>query len=81
MPSPERLPDIVRDHLQKVISSAASTSGDSTLFLGNGTEDAELGVEVFANIHDRCNIATAVAVVGCRPDRYNRLLREMVLQN
>ena len=68
------------NHLQKVIPSAASSSRDSTLILGNSTEYAKLGVEVLTDVHDRCNIAAAVAVVGCGPDRNNRLLRKMILQ-
>jgi hypothetical protein len=50
------------------------------LILRNGAEDAELGVQVFADIHDGCNIATAIAVVRSRPDGNHRLLREVILE-
>jgi hypothetical protein len=51
------------------------------LILGNGTEDAELGIEVFTDVHDGCNITTAVAVVGSGPDGDNGLLGEVILKN
>ena len=80
MHSPERHPDIMRVViLQKVVASATTSSRNSTLVLGNGTEDAELGVEILANVHDRRNIPTAIAVVGCGPDCNYRLLGEVVL--
>ena len=68
-------------HLQEVIASTTSSSWDSTLILGNGTEDAELGVEILTDVHDGCNITTAVAVVGSGPDGDNRLLGEVILKN
>jgi hypothetical protein len=70
----------VRHQLQKVVASAATPSWNRTLVFGNGTEDAEFRAEIFANVHDRCNIAAAITVVRCRPDRNNRLLGEVVLQ-
>lgn len=61
----------VCDHLQKVVACAASPSRNSALVLGDRTEDAELGIQVLADVHDRCNITAAITVVGCRPDRNN----------
>jgi hypothetical protein len=42
----------LRENLQEVFASASATSWDSTLILGNSAEDAELGIQVFTNIHD-----------------------------
>jgi hypothetical protein len=69
----------MRDHLQEVIASATSSCRNSALVLGDGTEDAELRVEVFTDVHDRCNIATAIAVVRRGPNGDDRLLGEVVL--
>jgi hypothetical protein len=49
------------------------------LILRNGAEDAELGVQILANVHDGRNIATAVTVVRGRPDGNHGLLREVIL--
>jgi len=49
------------------------------LILGNGAEDAKLGVQILANVHDRRNIATAITVVRGRPDGNHGLLREVIL--
>jgi len=40
------------NHLQEVIASAPSSTGNCALVLGDSTENAELGIEVFADIHD-----------------------------
>jgi hypothetical protein len=66
-------------HLQEVIASTTSATRNSTLVFRNGAEDAELGVKVFANIHDRRNIAAAVAVVRSGPDGDDGLLGKVVL--
>ena len=50
------------------------------LILGNGTEDAEFGGQILADVHDGCNIAAAVAVVGSGPDGDNGLVLEVVLE-
>ncbi len=81
----ERRHDIIgkgnatRKRLQEVLSSTSAASWNSTLILRDSREDAELGNEVFTNVHDGSNIATAVAVVRCGPNRDNSLLREMIL--
>jgi hypothetical protein len=80
MQSPERHPDIMSDHLQKVVASSAAAGGDSTLVLWNGTEDAELGVQILVDVHDRSDVTASVAVVGRGPDRNHRLLGEVILR-
>lgn len=65
--------------LEEVFASAAAASRDSSLVLWDGREDGKLGVEVLSYIHDRGDIAAAVAVIWSRPDGNNRLLWEMVL--
>jgi hypothetical protein len=65
--------------LQEVFTRVSAASWDGTLVLRNGTEDAELGAQVFTNVHDGRNITTAVAVIRGGPDRDNGLLREVVL--
>lgn len=47
--------------------------------IGNGREDLEFGLEVFAKVHDRGDIAAAVAVVWSRPDSDHVLVFEVVL--
>jgi hypothetical protein len=32
--------------------------------LGHSAEDLELLLEIFAEVHDRCDVAAAVAVIG-----------------
>ena len=49
---------------QEVVSGTAAVGGYGTQILGNGAEDAESGVQVFVDVHDGCNVAAAVAVVG-----------------
>jgi len=65
--------------LQEVFASTSAASGDSTLILGNGAEDAKLGVQILAYVHDGRYIATAVTVIWCRPNGNHRLLREVIL--
>jgi hypothetical protein len=65
---------------KEVISCTSTTSWNSSLIFGYRTEYTELGAEVFANVHDGCDVAAAVTVVGCGPDCYDRLLGEMVLR-
>jgi hypothetical protein len=68
-----------QSNLQKVIAGTATAGGDRALVLGDGAEDAEFGVEVFANVHDGGYVAAAVAVVGSGPDGHDGLLGEVVL--
>jgi len=49
------------------------------LVLWDCAENAELRHPVFSDVHDGCDITTAVAVVGSGPDGNNRLLGEVVL--
>jgi replication fork clamp-binding protein CrfC len=64
---------------QKVLAGSASSSWYCTLVLGDGTENAEFGIQILADVHDRGNITTAVAIVGSRPNGYNGLVCEVVL--
>lgn len=43
-------------------------------------EDVEVGLEVFAQVHDGRHVSAAVAVVGSRPDCHNIPVFEMVLR-
>lgn len=70
---------INQSNLQKVIAGTATAGGDRALILGDGAEDAEFGVEVFADVHDGGYVAAAVAVVGSGPDGHDGLLGEVVL--
>jgi len=65
--------------LQEVLSCTTTTGWDSALVFWNGAEDAELWVQILADVHDRSNITAAVAVIGCGPDGNNGLLGEVIL--
>ena len=47
--------------------------------IGYGAEDLEFLLEVFAEVHDGSDVATAVAVVGSGPYGDDVLVLEMVL--
>ena len=49
--------------LQEVFAWVSAASWDGTLVFRNGAEDAELGLQIFSDVHDGRNVATAVAVV------------------
>ena len=51
--------------LQEVLSATSPPSWDSTLMIGNSTEDLEFWLEVLAQVHDGSDVSAAVAVVGC----------------
>lgn len=51
--------------LQEVLSATSPPSWDSTLMVGNSTEDLEFWLEVLAQVHDGSDVSAAVAVVGC----------------
>ena len=50
-----------------------------TISFGNGGEYGELWIQVFLEVHDRCNVAAAVAVVGSAPDSDDGLVFEVPL--
>ena len=64
---------------QEVFARATASSWNSSLILRDRREDAELGVQILANVHDGRNITAAVAVVGSRPDGNHGLLGEVIL--
>src|ERR1700738_153628 len=66
--------------LQEVVAGAMTSCRNGTLVLRDGLENGEAGLHVLSrDVHDRCDITAAVAVVGCGPDGYYRLLRKMEL--
>lgn len=65
--------------LQKVLSPAASASGDGAAVVGDGAEDLEFLLEVLAEVHDGGDVAAAIAVVGCGPDGDDVFVFEVVL--
>lgn len=71
--------EVWRDGLQEVVTGSTASCGNSTLLFGDSAEDAELGVEVLADVHDGSYIATTVAVVGRGPDGNDGFLSEMKL--
>jgi hypothetical protein len=42
-------------------------------------KDLELGFEVFAQVHNRRDVSTTVAVIWCRPDSHDVFVLEVVL--
>lgn len=69
-----------RRRSQEVVARAPTASRYVPLVIGHGGEDTELGVQVCVDCHNGSHVATSVAVVGCRPDCHNGLLREVVLK-
>ena len=49
--------------------------------VGHGRKNAELGLEVVIDRHDRRHITAPVAVVGRRPDGDDGLVREVELDS
>lgn len=66
-------------NLQEVVATGAAASRNSTLFLWNGTEYAEFGIEVFAHVHDGGNVSAPIAIIRRRPDRNNGFLGKVIL--
>lgn len=64
---------------QEVLASATSTGWNCTLILWNSAEYAELWVQILTDVHDGCNITTAIAVIWSRPNGNNGLLGEVIL--
>ena len=50
--------------LQEVLASASPASRDCTPVIGHRAENLKVWLEVFAERHDRGDVAAAVAVVG-----------------
>ena len=67
--------------LQEILPSSTASSRYCTAMIGHGTEDLELLLEVFAEVHDGSDVPAAVAVVGCRPYRDDVLVFEVVLKH
>ena len=65
--------------LQKVLSSALSTSRHGSPMIWHCAENLEVRVEVLAKRHDTCDIAASIAVIGRRPHRHYVLGGEVVL--
>ena len=66
--------------LQEILSSAAAPGWHGAAVVGHGAEDLELLLQVLAQIHNRGDVAAAVAVVGRGPDCDDVLVLEVVLQ-
>lgn len=64
--------------LQEIFAPASTACRYGSLVIGNGREYLELGLEVFAKVHNGGNIAAAVTVVWRRPHRYDILVLEVV---
>ena len=54
-------------NLKEIVVAAAGGHGHSAFTVGNGRENAELGLQVFTNVHNRSDVTAAVAVVGSAP--------------
>jgi hypothetical protein len=65
--------------LQKVLAPRAPTRGNSSSVIGHGAKDLEFWLQILAKVHDRCDVATAITIVGRRPDCNNVFVFEMVL--
>lgn len=63
--------------LQEIVGWSTSASRNMSHVIRDSREDAEFGIQVLVDCHDGCYISTAVAVVGCRPHRDNRVLRKV----
>src|SRR3569833_441072 len=66
--------------LQEVVARPAAVAGHMAVLVAHGREDAELGIEIFVDRHDRSNVAAPITVVWCRPDSDHGLLSEMELR-
>jgi hypothetical protein len=65
--------------LQEVLAPRAPTSGYSSLVIRYSTEDLEVRLEILAQVHYGSDVATAVAVVWCRPDGDDVFVFEVIL--
>lgn len=72
------LSDVRPISLQEVFV-ATSVGRYVSLILCNRREDCKPRFEILTEIHDRGDVPTPVAVVGCTPDRDNRLVVKMPL--
>jgi len=64
---------------QEVLARVSSTCRYCPLIFRNRGEDAELRIQVFADVHNGSNVTTAVAVIRSRPNSDHGLLREVIL--
>jgi hypothetical protein len=64
---------------QEVLAPRAPTSGYSSLVIRYGAEDLEVRLEILAQVHYRSDVATAVAIVRCRPHGDDVFVFEVVL--
>lgn len=74
-----RMLKYISNSLKEVVGGSTASSRNVSHVIGNCREDAELGIEVLINGHDRCNITTAVTVVGSGPDSDDGVLGEVIL--
>lgn len=72
-------PDYVRMLLQEVFTSGASPCRHSPSMVGHRAENLEVGLQILAEVHDGCDVAAAVTVIGRGPDSHNVLVFEMIL--
>jgi hypothetical protein len=73
-------PPIRRAVLQEILSPAATPGWHGAAVVGHGAEDLELLLQVLAQIHNRGDVAAAVAVVGRGPYCDDVFVLEVVLQ-
>lgn len=65
--------------LEEVFAAGASAGGHGAAVIRHGAEDLELGLQVFAEVHDGSDVAAAVAVVGGGPHGDDVFVFEVVL--
>ena len=72
---------IPKPNLKKIVVPAASSSRNGTHRGVDRREDVEFRNEVFTNVHDRCDVAAAVAVVWRTPYGNYRLVFEVPFES
>ena len=72
--------DPIMSRLKEILGASASSCRNSTLVVRYRREDREARVEVFAEVHDGCYVAAAVAVVGSTPDCDDGFVLEVPLR-
>lgn len=65
-------------YLQEVFARASPAGGHGASVIRDSAENLEVGLQVFAEGHDRGDVTAAVAVVGSRPDSDNFLRLEVI---
>lgn len=66
-------------HLQEILAYCAPTTRNVTLLFGNRSKNAEFLFAIGIDIHNRSNVAAAIAVVRSAPDGDHIFGREVVL--